>query len=146
MTIRAAGTAAITKVTAAVPIIVTHPTLSQSLDLQGNPNIKICGGPQQSIQVNSISATAAHAGGSSQIDVERRTLGHRRRLLERDRHGHGRFRRPFHFPRINPLGSTTHYNQPNPPIADPVGECEPTSQTPELRRYGSSSRPPGKQE
>jgi hypothetical protein len=45
--------AAILQAEAPVPIIITHPTLSPSLTVAGTTTIKICGGPQKSIQVNS---------------------------------------------------------------------------------------------
>src|SRR3984893_15443382 len=70
-TMRATAMAAIVDVVAPVPILVTHPTLTQSLSLQGTPNITICGGPARSIQVNSSSSTAFHMGGNSSIDLSK---------------------------------------------------------------------------
>jgi hypothetical protein len=63
-TMRATAMAAIVDVNAPVPILVTHPTLDGALGMNGNPFIKICGGPSRSIQVNSGSATAEATVGS----------------------------------------------------------------------------------
>jgi Flp pilus assembly protein TadG len=70
-TMRATAMAAIVDVVAPVPILVTHPTLTQSLSLQGTPNITICGGPARSIQVNSSDSNAFHMGGNSSIDLSK---------------------------------------------------------------------------
>lgn len=60
-TVKATAIAAILQDISPVPIIVTHPTLPSSLKLGGNTVVKICGGPQRSIQVNS-KGTAPSAG------------------------------------------------------------------------------------
>jgi len=63
--INATATAAIVGVNEPIPIVVTHPSLSQSLYLNGaTDTIQICGGPSKSIQVNSASSTALASGGS----------------------------------------------------------------------------------
>ena len=55
---------------APIPIIVLHPTLNDAFQLQGTPNITICGGPTKSIQVNSGNTTeASHIQGSANIDL-----------------------------------------------------------------------------
>ena len=46
------------------PILVTHPTLSGALSLNGGSSIVICGGPNFGIQVNSNSDTAFQSGGT----------------------------------------------------------------------------------
>ena len=129
MAIKAAGTAAITAVPEAVPILVTHPSLKNALELQGNPTIKICGGPSQSIQVNSNNLVAAHAGGSAQIDLSKGGPA--------DTAGNcttgtgtimGVFGGPTTFPKLTPLGSTTRYDQPSFPILDPLKNVSPPSQ------------------
>src|SRR5262249_23498239 len=49
---------------APVPIVVLHPTQSQSLKGNGsNGEIKILGGPSKSVEVNSGSTTAVNFGG-----------------------------------------------------------------------------------
>lgn len=68
-TVRATATAAIVSVVSPVPILVTHPTMTTSLLLQGTPTVKICGGPSRSIQVNSTNATAVSTGGNASIDL-----------------------------------------------------------------------------
>jgi Flp pilus assembly protein TadG len=68
-TMKATAMAAIVNVIAPVPILVTHPTRSGSLSMNGNPFIKICGGPNRSIQVNSVSSTAESTVGN-QVTVD----------------------------------------------------------------------------
>jgi hypothetical protein len=69
---KATAMAAIVDVVAPVPILVTHPTLSGSLSMNGTPNVQICGGPDRSIQVNSGSSTAnASVGAKSTIDLSK---------------------------------------------------------------------------
>ena len=55
-------------VQSSTPILVLDPG-STSTFLQGNPDIKIYGGPKRSIQVNSSSTTALSLGGSASIDL-----------------------------------------------------------------------------
>lgn len=71
-TVTATATAAIVYVIAPVPILVMHPTLNQALSMNGNPSVKICGGPPRSIQINSNSATAngtSNGVGNTTIDL-----------------------------------------------------------------------------
>lgn len=68
-TISASATAAIVDVFAPVPILVTHPTKQGSFSMNGTPNVKICGGPSRSIQVNSGNAASNSAVGNSTIDL-----------------------------------------------------------------------------
>jgi hypothetical protein len=69
-TIKAVGVAAIVAVQAPVPLIVLHPTLLGSFFINGTPTITICGGPSQSIQVNSNNSTAVQLkGGSNTVDL-----------------------------------------------------------------------------
>jgi len=70
-TVTATALAAIVSVQSPVPILVTHPTLSNSFTLQGTPAVQICGGPSKSIQINSGSATAVSLGGSSSVDLSK---------------------------------------------------------------------------
>jgi hypothetical protein len=67
--IAASGTAAIVTVSSAVPIIVTHPILTDAFSMSGGPTITICGGPPRSIQVNSDAANAVHSNGNGTIDL-----------------------------------------------------------------------------
>ena len=50
-TMKATAMAAIVDVFAPVPILVTHPTLTQSLYTQGNPAIVICGGGVEKLRL-----------------------------------------------------------------------------------------------
>lgn len=69
-TVKATATAAIVSVASPIPILVTHPSLSGSFSLSGNPYVKICGGPHRSIQVNSGNTTAnASNGNQATIDL-----------------------------------------------------------------------------
>jgi hypothetical protein len=65
---------------APIPIIVLHPTLVSSFNVQGSPNVNIIGGSSQSIQVNSCSTQngatgncntndAANFGGSANVNL-----------------------------------------------------------------------------
>lgn len=72
-TVRARGVAAIIDDISPVPILVMHPDEPGSLAINGNPTIKICGGPVRSIQVNSKDegsfAVSGGGGGSSYVDL-----------------------------------------------------------------------------
>jgi len=62
-TVRAFAVCGVNVDTAPIPILVLHPTDPKSLDIQGgggqSSNVQIIGGPKQSIQVNSCSASGA---------------------------------------------------------------------------------------
>jgi Flp pilus assembly protein TadG len=68
-TVRASATAAVVSIVSPTPIIITHPSLDNSLNMNGNTSITITGGPQRSIQINSSgtypSSGNAYAGPSS---------------------------------------------------------------------------------
>jgi Putative Flp pilus-assembly TadE/G-like len=124
-TVTATATAAIVNVVSPVPIIVTHPTLTQSLSVQGTPSIKICGGPNRSIQVNSGSSTAFSMGGNASVDLSHAGPA--------DTHGDcslgtGADFGTFGGPATNPgvlLGTTGHYIEPSSPIQDPLANVNP---------------------
>src|ERR1700722_12306084 len=63
-TVTATADAAIVTVTAPTPIIVTDPTNSGTLSMNGTTSIQICGGPSRSIQVNSSNSQAFTGGGT----------------------------------------------------------------------------------
>jgi Flp pilus assembly protein TadG len=69
--VQARGTAAIEDIPAAIPIIITHPTLAGSLSFNGNPTIKILGGPRRSIEVNSSDPGAVNptSCGNATVDL-----------------------------------------------------------------------------
>ena len=68
--IKATATAAIWQVFAPIPILVLHPSKDGALSTNGNLSVIICGGPQQSIQINSTSASALSMVGGSKINLE----------------------------------------------------------------------------
>ena len=68
-TVSATGLAAIVSVASPTPILVTHPTLKDSLSMNGTPLITICGGPARSIQINSINPAALSFKGNATIDL-----------------------------------------------------------------------------
>src|ERR1019366_8518359 len=55
--VAAQATAAIVTSVSPIPILILHPTASGALSANGTPQIKICGGPRRSIQVNSCAGT-----------------------------------------------------------------------------------------
>ena len=73
--VRAYSACGVVLAKAPIPILVLdplNPVVSppqKALDIQGTPTIKIVGGPSQSIQVNSQSATAVNVGGSATINL-----------------------------------------------------------------------------
>jgi hypothetical protein len=138
--IKAAATAAILRVTSPVPIVVLHPTLPGSFAANGggsgSANIKICGGPQQSIQVNSKDPGAVSVGGSEAVDLSQGgpldTSGNCTTGTGTDFgvFGGPTTVSPTTFPSwMTPTGSTTHYYSHNPPIPDPLAGVNPPSTT-----------------
>src|ERR1051326_4461421 len=67
--IQASAVCGLQPISVPVPLAVLHPTEDASFSVQGNPTITIYGGPNRSIQVDSSSASAANAGGSSLVDL-----------------------------------------------------------------------------
>jgi hypothetical protein len=122
-TVTATAMAAIVDVVAPVPILVTHPTLTQSLSLQGNPAITICGGPSRSIQVNSGDSNAFHMGGSASIDLSKAGVlddGHCNTGTGAD---FGTWGGPAANPGVT-LG-VGKYIEPSSPIKDPLANVSP---------------------
>jgi hypothetical protein len=68
-TIRATAMAAIVDVVSPTPNIVTHPTKAGAFSANGNPTIKICGGPQRSIQINSNNSGAVSTNSNTHVDL-----------------------------------------------------------------------------
>jgi hypothetical protein len=67
--VTAKAMAAIIDVMSPVPILVNHPTKSDSLHTNGGVNVQILGGPARSIEVNSSSTTAVTTAGSGTVDL-----------------------------------------------------------------------------
>jgi hypothetical protein len=114
--IGATAVAAIVNQTNQVPLLVTHPTLPSALT-NGSAQLKICGGPAVSIQVNSDNALAvaiskvvdlSHAGPNDPGTCTTGTGG--------DFAVTGG---PVSPPASLNLGTTGHYDQPSAPQRDP---------------------------
>jgi hypothetical protein len=67
--VSASATCGMSPVAVPIPLVILSKTASGALSLNGNPIISIFGGPPRSIQVDSSSATAFSAGGSSITDL-----------------------------------------------------------------------------
>lgn len=68
-TVKAVGIGAIVMVTSPTPLIVTHPTMAGALAMNGTTSIQICGGPAQSIQINSSNSGAYSGPSSGSVDL-----------------------------------------------------------------------------
>ncbi len=122
--ISASGTAAIVAVTSPVPILITHPSLSNALSMNGTTGIKICGGSQQSIEINS-SASDAYTGGGT-VDLSRAGPADTSGTCTPGTGGDfgvwgGQSTRPS----AVSIGSTGHYIQPSSPVRDPLAGVYP---------------------
>jgi len=117
------------------PILILDPSSSAAL-LQGNPDIKIYGGPKRSIQVNSSSTTALSMGGSSAIDLSQGgpnlTGG-----------GIGVVGGPASAPSGVNLGTTGSWDYPAAPISDPFATlCAPgQSGCPQVNGNSAPAKP-----
>jgi hypothetical protein len=69
--VQAACTCGLAQVKEAAPLVVLHPTMSGSLKYSGGAIIRIVGGPQRSLQVNSTSATSVVCSPSGYIDTSK---------------------------------------------------------------------------
>jgi hypothetical protein len=70
-TIQATAIAAVVNVTAPIPILVVHPTMSGAFSTNGGVDVKICGGSHRSIEVNSSSTTASTTAGGGTVDLSK---------------------------------------------------------------------------
>jgi len=112
----AIGVAAIINQTTRVPLLVTHPSFPSTLT-NGSAQLKVCGGPTVSIQVNSDNAAAvsiskvvdlSHAGPNDPGDCTTGTGG-----------DFAVFGGPTSAPGSLSLGTTGRYDQPATPQQDP---------------------------
>ncbi len=132
-TISAVGIAAILQITSPTPILITHPTASPALSLNGSTSITICGGPSQSIEINSSSTTAYN--GPSGGTIRPQSRWHRWRPPQDSREtarnlGHwepnfGVFGGPSTNPGSVTLGTTGKYVSPASPVQDPLAGVAP---------------------
>jgi len=114
--VRAIGVAAIVNQNNRVPLLVTHPTLANALT-NGSAQLKVCGGPPRSIEVNSDNAVAvsiskvvdlSHAGPNDPGDCTTGTGG-----------DFAVFGGPTSAPATLNLGAVGRYDQPATPQRDP---------------------------
>ena len=100
-----------------VPLLVLDPKASDAptLDLQGNPNINIVGGPQRSVQVNSSATNAVHIQGSAVLDLSLGGPG-----------GNGSDLAVYGGPATPPggfkKGTNGHWYAPAAPLGDPFAQ------------------------
>jgi len=69
--VRTTAIAAIVSVQSPTPLLITDPFNENSLYLNGTNTLTICGGPTQSIQVNSANANAYYPPSSGMIDLSK---------------------------------------------------------------------------
>lgn len=129
-TIHASGVAAIVNVLAPVPILVTHPTLNAALTASGGPTITVCGGTNRTIQVNSNNLTTGTGYGA--VTLPNNTtidLSHAGPLDPGNcTTGTGSSFGAFGFPSaptFNFISGVGTYNQPSPPMPDPLADLNP---------------------
>jgi hypothetical protein len=122
-TIRAVGIAAIVQIVNPTPILITHPTLSGALSMNGATSITICGGPSQSIEINSSSATAYGGGGS--IDLSHAGPLDPGNCTTGTGANFGVFGGDHTNPGSVALGTTGKYLSPSSPIQDPLAGVAP---------------------
>ena len=108
--VRSSATCGLVLAKAPIPILVLNPTVSASLHGSGTPTIKIFGGSDQSIEVNSNSGTAAQFGGT--IDLSKGGPNHTGSDF-------GTFGGPASPTGTFLPGTTGHWRDPSAPIADP---------------------------
>jgi hypothetical protein len=119
--ISASGTAAIVAVSSPVPIVVTHPSDPQVVST-GSGSITICGGPQQSIQVNS-SNRSAFTGGN--IDLSKAGPSDSGSCTTGTGGDFGVFGGQTSQPGSLLLGAKGRYISPSSPIQDPLAGIYP---------------------
>ena len=128
--VKVLATAALTHQPVPVPILVLHPTRCESFRRGGAGNVRICGGPEQSIQVNSSCVSAVDDdGGGGAVDLSKAgpadpgdcTLGTGTVF--------GHFGGPASYPGTILLGSTGVY-EGRAPITDPYKDVFPANNVP----------------
>ena len=117
-TVSATAMAGITTVLAPTPILITHPTLANALSMNGSTEIKICGGPGRSIEINS-SNSQAYAG-SGTIDLSQAGPADSGNCTTGTGADFGVFGGQSTNPGAVMLGSTGHYLSPASPMQDPL--------------------------
>jgi hypothetical protein len=121
-TVRATATAALVNVPSPVPLLVTHPTMANAISMGGTTTITLCGGNQQSIEVNSSSASAYNGGGT--IDLSHAGPADGGQCTTGTGADFGVWGGPATQPGSITLG-TGRYDQPSSPILDPLANILP---------------------
>src|SRR5579862_507394 len=117
--VHAFSTCGVEEAAAPIPLIVLDPRSADgaTLSTQGNPDLSIYGGPQQSIQVNSNAAGAVNIGGSAKIDLSLGGPG-----SPPTGSNLGVFGGPSTAPSGFIPGSTGNWLSPSSPISDPFSQ------------------------
>lgn len=122
--LKATSIAAIVTVQSPVPILITDPSNSNTLSMNGTTSITICGGPSRSIQVNSSNSQAYGGGGT--VDLSKAgpadTSGDCTSGTGAD---FGVFGGDTTNPGAVSLGTTGHYISPSSPVQDPFANVSP---------------------
>ena len=117
--VTARATAAILNIPSPAPILITHPLLSGAFSMSGSSNLKICGGPQRSIQVNSSNSSSITSTGGT-VDLSHAGPSDPAGTCSGTGADFGDFGGPPTYSGGYSLGSTGHYLQPADPISDPL--------------------------
>ena len=123
--IKATSIAAIVTVQSPVPILITDPSNSNTLSMNGTTSITICGGPSRSIQVNSSNSQAYGGGGTVRLskagpaDTSRDCTSGTGAILASWR------REILTEPGAESLGTMGHYISPSSPVQDPFANVSP---------------------
>src|SRR5262249_17486835 len=113
---------------------ITHPWMAGAFHLGGSgEKIKICGGPQRSIQVNSTNSNAANWSGNPTVNLSQAGPNDPGDCSAGTGADFGDFGGPNRATVIaggllSPMGATEHYIQPADPILDPFASVTPPTQ------------------
>ena len=126
-TIKATATAAIVALQGSVPMLILDPSDTNTLTTNGTTAIRICGGPNQSVQVNSAASSAYSV---SSVDLSKAGTADDGTCTKGTGASFGVTGAPTTASGIS-FGSTGQYLQPHSPIQDPLASvCPITAGTP----------------
>jgi Flp pilus assembly protein TadG len=123
-TVTARGVAAIEDIPSAIPIIVTHHTLTGALSFNGTPDITIIGGGRISVQVNSSDAASIANNSCGNATVDLHLAGPQGNGGDFDDFG-GDGQSALTSPCFTFIPGTGKYVQPAGPIVDPLLGVDP---------------------